>query len=201
MIKINYSKELEKILLNKKFKQGEKLMLHACCAPCSSYVLEYLSEHFQITTLFYNPNLDTEKEFLKRQNEMGEMLSKMRTKFPVELVETDWRKDEFLQAVKGMEDLKEGGLRCKKCFELRLSETAKMAKDKEAKYFTTTLSISPMKNSQLLNQVGEDLSKQFNVLHLPSDFKKNSGYLKSIELSKKFGLYRQNYCGCEFSKI
>ncbi len=196
----NYSNELEKILQSKDFVAGQKLMLHTCCAPCSSYVIEYLSDYFEITTLFYNPNLDTREEFLKRQEELSFMLSKMKTKYKVNLIKTDWRKEEFLDAVKGMEHLKEGSTRCEVCFRLRLLETVKHAKAENSKYFTTTLSISPMKNSFVLNEICIDVEKEYNIEHLPSDFKKKGGYQKSVELSKKFGLYRQNYCGCEFSK-
>ncbi len=196
----NYSNELEKILLDENFIKGGKLMLHTCCAPCSSYVLEYLSDYFEIFALFYNPNLDTKEEFFKRQKEMTSMLSKMETRYPITLIESDWRKEEFLNAVKGMENLKEGSKRCEICFKLRLLETVKHAKNENCKYFTSSLSISPMKNAVMLNEISLTLEKEHGVLSLPSDFKKKGGYQKSVELSKKFGLYRQNYCGCEFSK-
>ncbi len=197
--KINYQKELDKIIENN-IGQLPRLLLHGCCAPCSSYVLEYLSQYFKITLLFYNPNISDREEFLKRGAEVKRLINSMAVKNEVEFIIADEDFERFEEIAVGLENAPEGGARCLKCYELRLRKTAELAKKYGFDYFTTTLSISPLKNSQKLNQIGESLGSEYGVKHLPSDFKKKEGYKRSIQLSKDFGLYRQNYCGCRFSK-
>lgn len=197
--KKNYQLELEKIIKSITGEKKPTLLLHACCAPCSSYVLEYLSEHFDIAVYFYNPNINTEKEFHFRHSELRRLISQMPLKNPVKLIETEYNADEFYSFVKGFEGEKEGGERCNKCFELRLYKTAEQAKAGGFDYFTTTLTISPLKNADTLNCIGEKAAAAYGVSFLPSDFKKKNGYKRSTELSKEFELYRQNFCGCAFS--
>ncbi len=196
-MKINYQLELDKIIKN---LNGEKpkLLIHSCCAPCSSYVLEYLTEYFDITVLYYNPNIYPENEFKKRLLEQKKLILEMGHK--IDVIDAGYDLDEFYSAVKGLENEPEGGKRCEKCFFLRLDKTAQLAKDGNFDYFTTTLTISPLKNEQILNQIGGQLSKKYKVPYLYSDFKKKNGYKRSIELSKKYELYRQNYCGCVYSQ-
>jgi predicted adenine nucleotide alpha hydrolase (AANH) superfamily ATPase len=199
-VQMNYQKELEKLIerLGKEEK-APSLLLHSCCAPCSSYVLEYLSNYFEITTFYYNPNIYPESEYTKRILEQQTLIAKMRTRHPISFMAGNYDKDRFYDMARGMEHLKEGGERCFRCYELRLRETAEVAKKCGFDYFATTLSISPLKNTPRLNEIGIRLSKEYGVEYLPSDFKKKNGYKRSIELSKKYGLYRQDYCGCEFS--
>ncbi len=197
---MNYQKELEKLIGElKKQERVPKLLLHSCCAPCSSYVLEYLSEHFQITVFYYNPNIYPEEEYVKRVKEQKELIQAMNPKHPISFQAGVYDKEKFYQMAKGMEDLPEGGIRCFQCYALRLSEAAAVAEAGNYDYFTTTLSISPMKNAQKLNEIGMRIAKKYQVDYLPSDFKKKNGYQRSVELSKIYGLYRQDYCGCEFS--
>ena len=198
MNKINYQKELDKIIA----AQGDSvptLLLHSCCAPCSSYVIEYLSNYFYITVFYYNPNIYPDTEYIFRSNEQKRLISEMPTKYLVTYIDEDYNSKEFYNAVKGLEKEPEGGKRCEKCFYLRLERTAKKAVELNFDYFTTTLTISPLKNAQLINQIGETLSQIYNIKWLPSDFKKKEGYKRSIELSKIYSLYRQSYCGCIFS--
>lgn len=176
------------------------LLLHSCCAPCSSAVLERLSEYFAITVFYYNPNITDKSEYLMRVSEQKRLIESMNFENPVQFVEGDYCPEIFFETVKGLEKLPEGGERCFKCYALRLEEAAKFASEHGFDYFTTTLSISPLKNADKLNEIGEQMSKKYGVKHLPSDFKKNDGYKRSIELSKEYLLYRQNYCGCIFSK-
>lgn len=198
---MNYQKELDKLLVKlKKEERVPTLLLHCCCAPCSSYVLEYLSEYFQITVFFYNPNIDPESEYTKRILELQRLISSMNFKHPVSFIAGQYDSDRFYEMAKGLETVKEGGERCFKCYELRLREAAEIAKEGEFEYFTTTLSISPHKNAQKLNEIGQRLGEEYGVEYLLSDFKKKNGYKRSIELSEEYGLYRQNYCGCVFSK-
>ena len=197
--KKNYQLELEKIIKSITGEKKPTLLLHACCAPCSSYVLEYLNEHFDITVYFYNPNINTEKEFYFRQSELRRLISQMPLKNPVKLIETEYKADEFYSFIKGFEGEKEGGERCFNCYDLRLTKTAEQAKIGGFDYFTTTLTISPMKNAAKLNEIGERLACELKVPFLPSDFKKKNGYKRSTELSKEYELYRQNFCGCAFS--
>ena len=200
MNKRNYSLELEKLITKlKATNQVPHLLLHACCAPCSSYVLEYLSLYFKITLFYYNPNIAPKEEYLHRVQEIRRFISELKTVNPVTFLEGTYEPEKYYKAVKGFEHEKEGGARCKICFQLRLSETANIAKQIGADYFTTTLSISPLKNAALLNEIGESESDRVQIPHLPSDFKKKGGYLRSIELSKKHHLYRQNFCGCVYS--
>ena len=206
MNKINYQKELDKITaqIGEDLPEEQKphLFLHACCAPCSSYVLEYLSRYFHITLFFYNPNITQEEEYQKRIHELTRFGKEAgyEARGQVTLLEGDYDPSCFFAMAKGMEDLPERGQRCYHCYELRMREAAKKAAELHADYFTTTLSISPHKNAQWINEIGEHLAEEYGVRHLPSDFKKKGGYLRSIALSEEYHLYRQNYCGCVFSK-
>lgn len=197
----NYAKELE-YLIEKNQEQGRvpTLLLHACCAPCSSAVLEYLSRFFAITLLYYNPNIAPYEEYEKREAELRRLVREMDVVHPVQLLPCSYDGQAYCQAVEGLEGEPEGGERCTACFRLRLEYTARQAVKLHFDYFTTTLSISPLKNARLLNQLGEEMGEKYGVAHLPSDFKKKDGYKRSVELSKVYGLYRQDYCGCVFSK-
>ena len=192
---MNYQLEMENIINN--LSTRPKLLLHACCGVCSSYVLEYLNEYFDITVLFYNPNIYPKTEYYKRLNTQKEIIDKL--KFNVKLLEIGYNHEEFLKISKGYEEEVEGGKRCEECFYMRLEKTANIASIKNYDYFCTTLSVSPFKNSEKLNAIGKALEEKYNVKYLYSDFKKKNGYLRSLELSKKYNLYRQDYCGCEFS--
>lgn len=195
---INYQLELEKTL-----KQIEgtkpKLLLHVCCAPCSSYVLTYLCDYFDITILYYNPNISPIEEYNKRLNEAKRLIKEL-NKDNIHIMECDYENEEFEKIAKGLEDAPEGGIRCRKCYKLRIEKAAQFAKENNFDYFTTTLTISPLKNSQVLNEIGRELEEKYNIKYLYSDFKKREGYKTSIILSKKYNLYRQNYCGCIYSK-
>lgn len=200
MNKINYQKEMEKIICeNQERKWIPNLLLHSCCAPCSSYVLEYLSNYFNITVFYYNPNIYPDEEYFKRVKEQKNFIQTFPFQHKVEMIEGVFEKEKFYAMAKGKEHLKEGAERCFLCYELRLEETAKIAKEKKFDYFTTTLSISPMKNSAKLNEIGLALSQKYQVPYLISDFKKKSGYKRSVEISKEYDMYRQDYCGCVFS--
>ncbi len=194
-MKINYNQIMEETITNLKGKP--KLLLHACCGVCSSSVLERLYPFFDITVLYYNPNIYPEEEYLKRFNTLKEITLKMKIK--VKLLEIGYESKEFKNISKGLENEKEGGKRCTKCFLLRLEKTAKLAQKHNFDYFTTTLSVSPYKNSQKLNKIGKILWEKYNVEYLYSDFKKKEGYKRSNELAKKYNLYRQHYCGCKYS--
>lgn len=197
---MNYQKELEKLLVKlEKEKKIPRLLLHSCCAPCSSYVLEYLSKHFKITVFYYNPNIFPESEYTKRILEQQTLIEEMEMKYPVSFIAGNYDKEKFYEMARGLEHLKEGKERCFKCYALRLEEAARLAKEGEFDYFTTTLSISPMKNAEKLNEIGNALGREYGVEYLQSDFKKKNGYKRSIELSKEYGLYRQDYCGCVYS--
>ena len=197
----NYQKELDKLLAELEAEgRTPRLFLHSCCAPCSSYVLEYLSRYFEITVFFYNPNISPAEEYEKRVEEIRRMIGEMKFVHPVKLVEGEYDPQVFFRMAKGMEDIPEGGERCFGCYRLRMEEAARLAKEGNYDYFTTTLSISPLKNAQKINEIGEELAEIYQVSHLPSDFKKKNGYKRSIELSGEYGLYRQDYCGCVFSK-
>lgn len=190
-------KELEKIQSS---NTTPTLLLHSCCAPCSSYVIEYLSKYFKITVFYYNPNISPDNEYRYRADEQKRLIESMSLENPVEFLEGEYNPADFFEASKGLEDAPEGGARCAKCFNLRLSKTAEAAQQGNYDYFTTTLTISPLKNAQLINNIGKELSNKYNVPYLLSDFKKKNGYKRSIVLSKEYNLYRQNYCGCIFSK-
>lgn len=197
----NYQLELDKIISRAEEEGGyPSLLLHSCCAPCSSYVLKYLSEYFKITLLYFNPNISPESEYMKRVAEQKRLIESMPLKNKVEFIEGRYEPREFYDAVKGYEEELEGGRRCHICYEMRLREAAEYAKKGGYDYFTTTLSISPLKKSDVLNEIGERVGTEYGIAHLPSDFKKRNGYKQSIELSKEYDLYRQNFCGCVFSK-
>lgn len=200
-MKQNYQIILDKTL-DELQKSGETptLLLHSCCAPCSSYVLEYLSRYFYITIFYYNPNIDTRTEFDRRVNEQKRLIQEMPMAHEVKFIKGAYDSERFYKMAQGLEDIPEGGERCFKCYRLRLEEAAKEAKKRGFDYFTTTLSISPLKNAQVLNEIGKELSEKYGVKYLYSDFKKKEGYKRSCDLSKEYGLYRQDYCGCEFSK-
>jgi len=202
---MNYQLELDKLIngLIKAREAGEtkipRLLLHSCCAPCSSYVLEYLSQYFSITVLYFNPNIFPEEEYQKRVQEQKRLITELPTKNPVEFTEGRYLPEAFFAVAKGLEDAPEGGERCRKCFRLRLEEAAKIAAAGGYDYYTTTLSISPLKNAQALNEIGQELAGIYEVPYLPSDFKKRGGYQRSIELSREYDLYRQDFCGCVYS--
>ncbi|MCM1047217.1 MAG: epoxyqueuosine reductase QueH [Clostridiales bacterium] len=232
----NYQKELDRIIEGIADGEPPRLLLHSCCAPCSSYVLEYLREFFKITVFYYNPNISLDEEYKKRvaeqkrliaaYNEISENMSEhmledipktVRTQVmnmdaaaecrgipetacPIDIIEGDYEPEEFFVTVKGLEHCQEGGERCFKCFEMRLRKTSQIAIEDKYDYFTTTLTISPLKNAPKINEIGERIAKECGVRWLPSDFKKKGGYQRSIELSKEYDLYRQDYCGCIYSK-
>lgn len=202
-MRVNYQKKLEEIIEGLE-KEGRRasLLLHSCCAPCSSYVMEYLRKYFDITLFYYNPNITDSIEYGKRMKEQKKLVEEYNQggKEPIHFLEGVYEPDRFFQASKGMEEEKEGGLRCLACYELRLEGTAKEARKGGFEFFTTTLSISPHKNAEKLNEIGERAGEKWGVLHLPSDFKKKNGYKRSTELSKAYDLYRQNYCGCIYSQ-
>lgn len=199
--KPNFQREMEKCIEGHQ-KAGEvpTLFLHSCCAPCSSYVLEYLSEYFQITVFYYNPNIYPDEEYYKRVEEQKTFIERLPAKHPIHFVEGNFDKERFYEMAKGMEDVPEGGMRCFRCYELRLREAAEYARERNMDYFTTTLSISPLKNAAKLNEIGLVLEKEYKVKYLVSDFKKKNGYKRSVEISKEYDMYRQDYCGCVFSK-
>lgn len=199
-MKRNYHAETEAVIstLDKEGKVPT-LFLHSCCAPCSSYVLEFLSQHFKITVFYYNPNIYPDEEYFHRVKEQQAFIRRFPAKHPIDFVEGDFDKDRFYTAVKGLEQLPEGGERCFVCYELRLREAAKYAKARNMDYFCTTLSISPLKNAEKLNEIGQWLGEEYGISYLPSDFKKKNGYKRSVELSRAYGMYRQDYCGCVFS--
>lgn len=200
-MKENYQKILEQVIeSNQNAGRIPTLLLHSCCAPCSSYVLEYLSEYFVITVLYYNPNIYPDEEYIHRVKEQQEFIRHFPAKHPISFLEGDFDKTLFYETVKGYEEIAEGGERCFRCYELRLRKAAEYAKKSGMDYFTTTLSISPLKNAQKLNEIGKKLAEEYEVEYLLSDFKKKNGYKRSVELSKDYGMYRQDYCGCVFSK-
>jgi len=200
MNKRNYQRELEQLISGIEPGHVPSLLLHACCAPCSSYCLEYLSQYFSITVLFYNPNISPAAEYQKRVDEIKRFISELPAKNKISLIEGRYLPEEFYTSVKGLENEPEGGKRCHVCYELRLHEAAVVAKELGYDYFTTTLSISPLKDADKLNEIGKKLSDEYAISYLYSDFKKKNGYKRSIELSKEYKLYRQNFCGCVFSK-
>ena len=180
-------------------KGGERLLLHSCCGPCSSYVLDVLTKHFDVTLLYYNPNIYPSEEYQKRLGEQLRLLDEMPFEKSVSYMACEYDEGEFLQAAKGFEGEREGGARCEKCFRLRLKKTALEAQKNGFDYFTTTLSVSPHKNAQVLNEIGKELEKEYGVKYLYADFKKKDGYKKSVKLSEEYNLYRQDYCGCRFA--
>ena len=191
---INYNEEMKKIISN--LDDHNKLLLHSCCGPCSSSVIERLRDYFDITVIYYNPNIEPKEEYEKRKSEQLRLLNELRIKF----MDIDYLNNEYHEKVKGYENEPENGLRCPLCFELRLDKTASKAKENNFDYFGTTLTVSPHKNSKIINEIGLKLEEKYGVKFLLSDFKKEDGYKRSIELSKKYDLYRQDYCGCLYSK-
>ena len=197
---VNYQKVLDRTIDEIVSQQKvPRLLLHSCCAPCSSYCIEYLSEFFEITVFYYNPNISPEDEYLKRVAEQKKLIMEMPTKHPVHFLEGKYEPEKFFEMAKGLEQVPEGGERCFKCYALRLDAAASAAKEGGFDYFTTTLSISPLKNADKLTEIGVKLADKYGVQYLQSDFKKKNGYKRSIELSSEYGLYRQDYCGCEYS--
>ena len=199
MQNLNYNKQM-KALIAELQERGEKpsLLLHACCAPCASHELTFLPDAFDLTVFYYNPNITEDEEREKRYRELERLISELCPR--VGLLKGEGGTEEFLALAKGLESAPEGGLRCAKCFALRLEETARVAAREGFDYFATTLTLSPLKNPMLLNRIGEQMAQKYGVKYLVSDFKKDGGYQHSIELSKQYDLYRQNYCGCKFSK-
>ena len=196
MNKIDYNKAMLEIIKSNG-GQKQKLLLHSCCAPCSTACIERLIDYFDITIFYYNPNIDTLEEFNLRATEQVRYSKSL----GIDCIVADYDKKSFLSKAKGLENELEGGARCEKCFNLRLEKTALKCKELGYDYFATTLTVSPLKNAKLINEIGFNLEKSLGIKYLPSDFKKQNGYLNSIRLSKENNLYRQNYCGCEFSKI
>ena len=199
--KRNFQKEMEKVL-DAAAREGRvpTLFLHSCCAPCSSYVLEYLSRYFSITVFYYNPNISPKEEYEERVEEVKRLIRELPAVHPIRFQEGAYCPERFYQAVKGREEDREGGERCSICFRLRLEEAARLAAEGGCDWFTTTLTISPLKNAALLNAIGEEMAQKYGVRFLNSDFKKRNGYKRSVELSSQYHLYRQDYCGCVFSK-
>jgi predicted adenine nucleotide alpha hydrolase (AANH) superfamily ATPase len=197
---MNYQKELDNIIENLVAENHRpNLLIHSCCAPCSSYVLEYLSNYFKITIFYYNPNIYPEEEYIRRVEEQQNLIQAMPLHSEVNFKQGEYQPQDYYQLVKGLESEPEGGKRCFECYEMRLREAAELAKQSGYDYFTTTLSISPHKNAEKLNEIGEKLAIEYGINYLPSDFKKKNGYKRSIELSKEYDLYRQDYCGCIYS--
>ncbi len=196
----NYSRELEK-LISGLGGRAPTLLLHACCAPCSSASLEYLSRYFSISLLYYNPNISPIGEYEKRLGELQRLVRELPVENPVSILPCEYRGEDFANMAAGLEGEPEGGMRCMACYRLRLEEAARAASEHGFEYFTTTLTISPLKNAGAINRIGEELSEKYGVKHLPSDLKKRDGYKRSIELSRIYGLYRQDYCGCIYSRL
>lgn len=199
---MNYQSELEKILARES-EHGKSVLLHSCCAPCSSYVLTYLRQYFKVTVFYFNPNITADEEYYKRVEEQKRLIAELNKEndgYQIQCIEGDYEPKSFLETVKGYESFPEGGERCKLCFRQRLEATALLARKDGFDYFATTLTVSPLKNATVLNELGLALAGEYNVSYLMSDFKKKNGYKQSIELSKKYDLYRQDYCGCAFSK-
>ncbi len=194
-----FQEQLDKIIENLNYTPN--LLLHSCCAPCSSYCIEYLSNYFNITIYYYNPNISPIEEYEKRKNEQIKFINEFKTTNKLNIIDSDYNYDDFLNEINGLENEPEGGSRCSKCYLLRMDKTAKKASDLKYDYFATTLTVSPYKNSKKINEIGYLLEKKYKIKYLPSDFKKKNGYKRSIELSKEYNLYRQNYCGCVFSKM
>lgn len=218
----NYAKELDKIIEEIKrsgqdaVRSAKTLLLHSCCAPCSSYVLEYLREYFSITVFYYNPNITEDDEYRRRVEEQKRLIAEFnkqaengcfynrnsgKAAHSIKVIEGDYEPECFYEVAKGLEACREGGERCFKCYELRLRKTAQLASAQGFDFFTTTLTISPLKNAGKLNEIGENLAEEYKTAFLPSDFKKKNGYKRSVELSAQYGLYRQDYCGCIYSKL
>lgn len=198
---MNYQKILDETLKKLELENTTpKLLLHACCAPCSSYILEYLSKYFDITIYYYNPNIYPDTEYQRRINELKRFIKNYKYINKINLIEESYNSDEYYKSVKGFEKLGEKSKRCYKCYEFRMKKACEFAKNNNYDYFTTTLSISPYKNSNWINEIGGNLEKEYNIKYLYADFKKKNGYKRSLELSREYNLYRQDYCGCVYSK-
>lgn len=196
----NYQKELDQLILNiDANNKVPSLLLHSCCAPCSSSILEYLSQYFAITIYYYNPNIYPEEEYQFRAEEQRKFIQRTNPKYPIEFIEGAYEPQLFYDTVAGMEQMPEGGSRCHKCYKLRMRQAATVGRELGFDYFTTTLSISPHKNAVWINEIGEMLEEEFGIKHLPSDFKKKNGFKRSVELTNEYGMYRQDYCGCAYS--
>lgn len=199
--RVNYQREMEEIVrVHQERDEVPTLLLHSCCGPCSSSVLERLTEDFRVTVFYYNPNIAPAEEYLMRVREQERFVKEFPAKHLVSFREGPYEPERFYAAAQGLEDVPEGGERCRRCFRLRLAETAKLAAEEGSDYFTTTLSVSPMKDARVLNEIGQEIAAQVGIAYLPSDFKKKNGYLRSCELSREYGMYRQDYCGCVFSQ-
>lgn len=196
----NFQKEMDKILEKFDLENPPSILLHSCCAPCSSHVISYLSDFFNITVFYYNPNISELDEYNRRAKEQKRFIAEYMAKNPVKFMEGDHNPKEYFELIRGLEKAPEGGERCVKCYRMRLAETARIASEKGFDYFATTLSISPMKSSALINAIGSEVGGIYNAKYLLSDFKKKNGYKHSVELSKEYDLYRQDYCGCIFTK-
>ena len=194
---MNYNLEMEKMM--EEIPQGTELLLHACCAPCSSACIERLSDRFKIIILYYNPNITDKDEYDKRLAEVKRFIKEIPNKYGIDIMEAKYDPASFFEISRGLEKEKERGKRCYKCYKLRLEETAKVAEENNIKYFATTLTLSPYKKALWINEIGEELNNKYNTTYLYSDFKKKNGYKRSIELSKEYNLYRQDYCGCVYS--
>lgn len=199
-MKINYQKQTDAVVAALPAGEKPRLLLQSCCGPCSSYVLEYLTRFFRVTVLYYNPNIQPRAEYDKRLYWQRQVIAQLPTPEAVDMLECGYDGVRYSEAVRGLEREPEGGARCTVCFRLRLEETARLAKAHGYDYFCTTLTVSPHKDAERLNAIGAELAARYGVAWLPSDFKKREGYKRSIELSKQYGLYRQDYCGCLFSK-
>ena len=197
-MKVNYSKLCSDILDN--LDKREKLLLHSCCGPCSSYVISYLTKYFDITVLYYNPNIYPQEEYLKRKEEQIRLINELDTDGLVDIMDCDYDNDIYEEKIHGLENEPERGSRCKVCYKMRMEKTALLASSNNYDYFSTTLSVSPYKNADWINEIGEEMESAYNVNWLYSDFKKKDGYKQSILLSQKYNLYRQDYCGCKYSK-
>lgn len=195
---VNYDNVFKDIIKN--IKGTPRVLLHSCCAPCSSQVLARLSDYFLVTVLYYNPNIEPFSEYEKRKEEQKRFIKSFPSKNQISFLDCDYENEKFKIMAKGLENIPEGGERCHKCYTLRIEKTAILAKENNFDYFCTTLSVSPFKNSRVLNEIGNMLEKKYDIKYLYSDFKKEDGYKKSIEYSKEYNLYRQNYCGCIYSK-
>ena len=199
-MKENYSNKCEQLL--NELKEKKKLLLHSCCGPCSSYVITYLTNYFDITVLYYNPNISPYEEYIKRKNEQIKIIELLNSKSKnnIDIMDCDYDNNLYEEKIKGLEMEPERGKRCEVCYKLRIEKTANIAKENNYDYFCTTLSVSPYKNANLINKIGEEMEQKYKIKWLYSDFKKKDGYKKSIMLSQKYNLYRQNYCGCIYSK-
>ena len=196
-MKTNYNLLMKEIINN--LDGIPKLLLHSCCGPCSTTVINILSNYFYVDVLYYNPNIEPKEEYLKRKNEQIKFINEFKGKYPVKLIDADYDNEDFMVDLHPLKDEKEGGARCSICIKKRMEYTATKAKELSYEYFATTLTVSPHKNSELINKIGKYLEEEYNIKYLYSDFKKEDGYLKSIKYSKDYDLYRQNYCGCRYS--